>query len=355
MHHSVTLETDVISHVDVTGPVAVKVTAPVVSVNVTEKVGVGSLVTRSIELEPVSLAASRTGAGSAFGATVSRRNESSSWLGTASTLPASSVALVKTRWTASASRSAQVTAPLVAVPVRLEAVAHATAPFRFPVIDRKTVKDANPMSSLAEKSTVTEDALMYDGAIWPWEAGGVVSIVISTGPETVETLPAVSVWVAVTECTPAVSTENVHDTDVDVTEFTTHAELPAVNVTDPLVSPTVAVTVGVVSLVIRSESLEPVSLPEVRANELGGTGATESRATVVVAVESDIGPVFSTVSLAPPETNDGITVPSSQFETVTVRDDPESVPGSNEQFNAVPAFEKSPDATPVTFSENVKV
>jgi hypothetical protein len=40
---------------------------------------------------------------------------------------------------------------------------------------------------------------------------------------------------------------------------------------------------------------------------------------------------------------------------VTVRDVPESVPGENEQPDAVPEFEKSPAATPVTDSENVTV
>ena len=40
---------------------------------------------------------------------------------------------------------------------------------------------------------------------------------------------------------------NVHDTDNDATEPTTHVDPPvAVNVTEPPVSPTVAFTVGVV-------------------------------------------------------------------------------------------------------------
>ena len=85
------------------------------------------------------------------------------------------------------------------------------------------------------------------------------------------------------------------------------------------------------------------------------TGAVISRVTVVDAFTAADGPVLPATSVAPLAAKRGITVPSPQFETVTVRDDPESVPGANEQFNAVPAFEKSPDATPVTFSENVKV
>ena len=76
---------------------------------------------------------------------------------------------------------------------------------------------------------------------------------------------------------------------------------------------------------------------------------------VVVAFASDAGPVFPAVSVAPLAANRGITVPAPQPDTVTVRDEPESVPGANEHPDAVPALLKSPDATPVTFSENVNV
>ena len=49
------------------------------------------------------------------------------------------------------------------------------------------------------------------------------------------------------------------------------------NVTEPPVSATVTVTVGVVSLVTRSELLEPESLPESRVGATGAEGATVSR------------------------------------------------------------------------------
>lgn len=84
-------------------------------------------------------------------------------------------------------------------------------------------------------------------------------------------------------------------------------------------------------------------------------GAVSSRVIVVVAVAADDGPVFVAESVAPFAANRGVTVPSLQPLTVTVRVDPESVPGLNVHPVAVPVFEKSPDATPVTDSEKVNV
>ena len=48
-------------------------------------------------------------------------------------------------------------------------------------------------------------------------------------------------------------------------------------------------------------------------------------------------------------------VPSEQLLIVTVRDVSESVPGEKTHEVAVPVLEKSPAATPVTDSENVRV
>ena len=116
--------------------------------------------------------------------------------------------------------------------------------------------------------------------------------------------------------------------------------LPVTAVTDSLNSSTrfvvtatlVALSAGVVGVIV---------------------GAVSSRVIVVDAVSADDGPVLLAVSLAPFTANRGVTVPSLQPLTVTVRDEPESVPGSNEHPVAVPVFEKSPEATPVTDSENV--
>jgi hypothetical protein len=84
-------------------------------------------------------------------------------------------------------------------------------------------------------------------------------------------------------------------------------------------------------------------------------GPVASRVIVVDAVAAEEGPVFPATSVAPFNAKRGMTVPSPQPETVTVRLEPESVPGLKEHDKAVPVFEKSSDATPVTDSENCNV
>ena len=95
-----------------------------------------------------------------------------------------------------------------------------------------------------------------------------------------------------------------------------------------------------------------VDCAEVNDETLGGV---VSRVIVVVAVAADEGPVLDTASVAPSAAKRGITVPSEQPDTVTVRDEPESLPGAKLQPVAVPVFMKSPAATPVTDSEKVSV
>jgi hypothetical protein len=84
-------------------------------------------------------------------------------------------------------------------------------------------------------------------------------------------------------------------------------------------------------------------------------GAVMSRVIVVVAVASVAGPVLPAASAASPPAKIGVIVPALHEVTVTVRVEPESVPGANEQPVAEPPFVKSPLATPVTASENVRV
>lgn len=84
-------------------------------------------------------------------------------------------------------------------------------------------------------------------------------------------------------------------------------------------------------------------------------GPVASRVIVVVAVAATAGPAFDEASLAPFDAKRGWIVPSEQLVIVTVRVVPLSVPGAYAQPVAVPAFEKSPAATPVTASENVSV
>jgi hypothetical protein len=66
-----------------------------------------------------------------------------------------------------------------------------------------------------------------------------------------------------------------------------------VNVTEPPVSETVAVNVGVESFVMRSERLEPVSLAATRVGAAGAEGAYESKVTVVLFDVADTLPALS--------------------------------------------------------------
>ena len=86
------------------------------------------------------------------------------------------------------------------------------------------------------------------------------------------------------------------------------------------------------------------------------TGAVLSRVIVVLAAVMAVGPVFPAASVAPPAAKRGMIVPSPHELIVTVRVvDDVSVPGLNEQLSAVPEFEKSVPAMPVTASEKVMV
>jgi hypothetical protein len=77
--------------------------------------------------------------------------------------------------------------------------------------------------------------------------------------------------------------------------------------------------------------------------------------SVVDDVAAATGPVFDEESVAPLIAKRGWIVPLPQPVMVTVRVEPLSVPGAYTQPVAVPAFEKSAAATPVTDSENVSV
>ncbi len=65
------------------------------------------------------------------------------------------------------------------------------------------------------------------------------------------------------------------------------------NVTEPPVSDTVAVNVGVESFVMRSELLDPVSLDESRVGAAGAVGAVTSMVIVVVFDVADTLPALS--------------------------------------------------------------
>jgi hypothetical protein len=107
-----------------------------------------------------------------------------------------------------------------------------------------------------------------------------------------------------------------------------------------------------VMLIVAHDLYEPLAVDD---EKLETVGAVTSRVIVVLAVAKVAGPLLPARSSAPPAAKRGITVPSPQPVIETVRDVPESAPGANEHVAAVPEFEKSPAATPVTASENVSV
>ena len=84
------------------------------------------------------------------------------------------------------------------------------------------------------------------------------------------------------------------------------------------------------------------------------SGATASR-VMVPPVKPVAGPAVPAPSAAPLAAKRGVTVPSEQLVTVTVRVLPVSAPGAKTQPVAVPVLVKSAAVTPVTSSENVSV
>jgi hypothetical protein len=83
-------------------------------------------------------------------------------------------------------------------------------------------------------------------------------------------------------------------------------------------------------------------------------GAAASRVIVVVALEFEAGPVLPTESAICPAFSRGMIVPDEHDDTVIVSVVPDDALGENEQPVAVPAFSKSPAATPVMRSDIVR-
>ena len=116
------------------------------------------------------------------------------------------------------------------------------------------------------------------------------------------------------------------------------------------------VTAVTVSLKVKTKFVEIATPVESSAGVVGVmVGAVVSRVIVVVAVAAEVGPSLPAVSVAPDDANCGVTVPEPQLDTVIVYGPaPDPADTANAHPVAVPIFEKSPDATPVTDSENVK-
>lgn len=109
--------------------------------------------------------------------------------------------------------------------------------------------------------------------------GADVSIAMVVFTDTCDTLPALSVWVAVTVPSPTQEEVNVQETDKLDTDSTQLDPLAPSNTTVPPISPTVVPKVGVESLVIRSELLEPESLAVAR---VGAEGSETTVSTTIV-------------------------------------------------------------------------
>jgi len=172
--------------------------------------------------------------------------------------------------------------------------------------------------------------------------------------DTVERLPEESTAYAlyVPETRPVAASEVSVFVALIVTEFQEFPEAPVMLarfVTVTVVFTRYAVPVSVLLTVTLWAGLT-VSAPRVTVGAV-----TSSTVMVELAVAVTAGPWLLDVSRAPLAAKTGMTVPGSHPDTVTVRDEPESVPGLKVHPVAEPAFEKSPDATPVTDSENVSV
>ena len=198
--------------------------------------------------------------------------------------------------------------------------------------------------------------------------GAVVSITIALEPAMLfrpdGTVVEVIALPAVSATVPIVKLETVRSPEFcpAATVYVPVSVVPADAAVSTTASPVSSVAVIVlpdwiaslavaVTLIVAPALYEPSTVED---EKLAMVGAVTSRVIVVVAVAADAGPVLPAASVAPPKAKTGITVPPVVQVTVTVRDDPESVPGAKVQV-AVPLFEKSPAATPVTASENVSV
>ena len=124
--------------------------------------------------------------------------------------------------------------------------------------------------------------------------GAVVSRMMELGGDTPDSLPATSVCRTVKETTPVLRSPKVQPTVVDATVDCVHVTPPvAAKTTDPPVSATTVETDGVVSLVISSDALEPVSLAASSVGAEGADGADVSITRAAVAEATDWLPAAS--------------------------------------------------------------
>ncbi len=241
----------------------------------TVKVGVVSLVTSSVLEEPLSEPATRSGVpGTAPVVSMVTARP----LDAADSFPAASLCFAVTVCAPSASvDAAVVTLPPEHVPVAMD-----VDPARYNVTvllpAQETVKSG--VVSFVTSSVLEEplsDAASRSGA--PGAAGAVVSTVTESVPDSAETLPATSVWVAVMGWLASLSVD-----EVGFTVPPAHVAMP----TEPPLARSVTVAplsqenvkLGVVSLVRSSVADVPESDAASRSGVPGAAGAVVSMVTV---------------------------------------------------------------------------
>jgi hypothetical protein len=203
------------------------------------------------------------------------------------------------------------------------------------------VDDVAGLGGPAGDGTLTEiDRAETSIAVWAFPALSV----IENDPDAVS--------VAVTEAPPATAVESA---------VTVHIEDDPPVATDVIADSPAVSTKSADVRVEQSSASSPVTVKftDVVDAVVGAVnvsvGAVASRVIVVVAFEFDAGPVLPTESAICPAFSRGMIVPDEHDDTVIENVVPDEALGENEQPAAVPAFSKSPPATPVMRSDIVRV
>jgi len=202
------------------------------------------------------------------------------------------------------------------------------------------------------------EAATRSGAVG--EEGAVVSTLSDVAGPAEEVLPAWSVSVPETDQAPSVSAGRSHDVPVPITYVHDLVVVPldAVIVAVSPVAPPDTENAGVVSEVTSSLEDDPESEAVARSGAPGADGGVVSTVTVGPAAAAP-GPTVPVEAVTDPGASVGVTVPSPQPDTVTVKvaEVPDDGLTENTQFGALPAFEKSAavrveaSTVPVNWSE----
>ena len=187
-------------------------------------------------------------------------------------------------------------------------------------------------------------------------AGAEVSTVSGRAALAADVLPAASVRVAETDHVPSVRAGRSHDVEGCVNvQVSDVASFVAVTVVVSPAAPPLEDMVGVESEVMLSVDDEPESDPTARSGTPGTAGAVRSMVTVVPS-EAAPGPTMPPDEVTDPLASRGITVPSAQPDTVTVKVDDDPTVGEVVKVHPpVPALLKSSEETVVASTVELKV